>query len=61
MSVFVVSAPSGAGKTTLNRRLLKEFPELVEMSVSHTTRQARAKEKEGVHYHFIDRPQFEKK
>ncbi len=59
MTVFVVSAPSGAGKTTLNRRLLKEYPQL-EMSISHTTRPPRKGEQDGVHYHFIDRAAFEK-
>jgi guanylate kinase len=57
MPVFVVSAPSGTGKTTLNRRLLKECPRL-EMSVSHTTRAPRAGEVDGVHYHFIEPIQF---
>lgn len=52
MTVFVVSAPSGTGKTTLNRRLLKECPGL-EISVSHTTRKPRVGEIDGVHYHFI--------
>ncbi|MBC7659224.1 MAG: guanylate kinase [Chitinophagaceae bacterium] len=52
MTVFVVSAPSGTGKTTLNRRMLKECPRL-EISVSHTTRAPRAGEVDGVHYHFI--------
>lgn len=60
MSVFVVSAPSGAGKTTLNRRLISEFTDLVEVSVSHTTRPARERELEGVHYHFTDRAHFQK-
>lgn len=59
MTVFVVSAPSGAGKTTLNRRLLKECPQL-EMSISHTTRPPRKGEKEGDHYHFVSRAEFEK-
>lgn len=58
MTVIVISAPSGAGKTTLNRRLLKECPNL-EMSISHTTRRARAGEKEGDHYHFISSEQFQ--
>lgn len=57
MAVIVVSAPSGAGKTTLNRRLLKENPQL-EMSISHTTRLPRRGEQEGVHYHFVDREKF---
>ncbi|RZA23733.1 MAG: guanylate kinase [Proteobacteria bacterium] len=57
MTVFVVSAPSGTGKTTLNRRLLKECPDL-EISVSHTTRKPRAGEVDGVHYHFIQADDF---
>lgn len=60
MSVYVVSAPSGTGKTTLNRRLLQEHHEEIEMSVSHTTRPPRLGEEDGVHYHFISRAEFEK-
>ena len=55
---FVVSAPSGAGKTTLNKRLTSDLPDL-ELSVSYTTRTKRPGEAEGYHYHFIDRPSFE--
>lgn len=51
--LFVVSAPSGAGKTTLCNGLRNRFPDLL-YSVSHTTRQPRAGEKEGVDYHFVD-------
>ena len=58
MSIFVVSAPSGTGKTTLNRRLVKEFPQVM-MSVSHTTRKPRVGEDDGVHYHFIQESQFQ--
>ena len=57
MTVFVVSAPSGTGKTTLNRRLLKECAGL-EISVSHTTRKPREGEIDGVHYHFIGADHF---
>ena len=56
--IFVVSAPSGAGKTTLIRRLLSEI-QGVHFSVSHTTRRPRPGEAEGVDYHFIDRSQFD--
>jgi guanylate kinase len=59
MTVFVISAPSGAGKTTLNRRLLKELPQLA-MSVSHTTRAPRPGEVDGEHYHFTNQTAFEK-
>jgi len=59
MSVYVVSAPSGTGKTTLNRRLIQEHHDKIEMSVSHTTRAPRLGEEDGIHYHFISRSQFE--
>lgn len=57
-SVVVVSAPSGTGKTTLNRRMMAEFSAL-EISISHTTRAARPGEKDGVHYHFTDEDHFQ--
>lgn len=57
--VFVISAPSGTGKTTLARRLLQEVERLA-FSVSHTTRVARSGETEGTDYHFIDRAQFDR-
>ncbi len=50
--VFVVSAPSGTGKTTLNRRLLANH-EHIQMSVSYTTRKKRKGEVDGVDYHFV--------
>jgi guanylate kinase len=53
----VVSSPSGAGKTTLSRKLRAEFPELG-FSVSYTTRTARPQEKDGVDYHFVDEARF---
>jgi len=54
----VVSAPSGAGKTTLIRRLLAEIQGL-HFSVSHTTRRSRRGEAEGVDYHFVSEARFE--
>ena len=57
MSVIVVSAPSGAGKSTLHKLLLAECPD-VNMSISHTTRQPRQGEDNGVAYHFIDTSKF---
>jgi guanylate kinase len=54
----IVSSPSGAGKTTLTRRLLEEFPEL-EFSVSYTTRPRRPGEIEGKDYHFVDNATFD--
>ncbi len=56
--LFIVSSPSGAGKTTLTARLLAEIPNLT-FSVSHTTRQPRATEKDGREYHFVTRDEFE--
>jgi guanylate kinase len=56
--MLVLSSPSGAGKTTIARRLLELEPEL-EMSVSVTTRPKRPSEVEGVDYRFIDRQSFE--
>ena len=57
-SIFVISAASGTGKTTLVSRLLTHHPEL-RVSVSHTTRQPREGEQNGVHYHFVSRENFE--
>jgi guanylate kinase len=57
--LFVVSAPSGAGKTSLLRALIPTDHRL-RLSVSHTTRAPRPGEEDGVHYHFVDRAAFEK-
>lgn len=56
--LFIVSAPSGAGKTTLCRELIDSFPEM-RQSVSFATRPMRPGEQDGVDYHFIDTAQFE--
>ena len=58
--VFVLSAPSGTGKTSACRLLKQKLPEL-KFSVSHTTREARNGETEGVDYYFIPQKDFEKK
>lgn len=58
--LVVISAPSGAGKTTLSSMLLKEFPQL-QRSVSTTTRPKRPNEVEGTHYHFVDDETFQEK
>jgi guanylate kinase len=55
--LFVISAPSGAGKTSLVRALLEARPNLV-VSVSHTTRSPRAQEVEARDYHFVTPGQF---
>ena len=56
-TLFIVTAPSGAGKTTLVSGLLERDP-LVRLSVSYTTRAPRTGEVNGQHYHFIDVPAF---
>lgn len=55
--LFVISAPSGAGKSSLIRALLKDDPRL-RLSVSHTTRAPRHGEHEGREYHFVDESTF---
>ena len=57
--MIVVSSPSGAGKTTLCRRLMEDYPEMM-FSVSYTTRPKRRGEEEGTDYHFVDDATFEK-
>jgi guanylate kinase len=56
--LFVITAPSGAGKTSLIDAVMRDDPTL-SVSVSYTTRQPRPGEKNGVDYHFVDRPAFE--
>src|SRR3954449_1441908 len=56
--MFVLSSPSGAGKTTLSRLLIERMPGL-QMSVSATTRPMRPGEVDGRDYHFVDRTRFE--
>lgn len=56
--LFIVSAPSGAGKTTLVERLVEQVPRL-KMSRSYTSRRARQGEDDGVDYHFVSRERFE--
>ena len=58
--LFVLSAPAGTGKTTLMRKLMDEFSEVV-ANISYTTRQPRAGEVDGKDYYFISREQFEEK
>ncbi len=55
----IVSSPSGAGKTTLTRRLLTEFAPRLEFSVSYTTRPMRPGEVDGRDYHFVTPDAFE--
>ena len=57
-SLFIIAAPSGAGKTSLVNELLKRDPRLV-LSISQTTRPARPGEIDGQHYHFISEAAYE--
>ena len=56
-NIFVISAASGTGKTTLVSRLVQQHPN-VRVSVSHTTRPPRAGEVNGQHYHFVSEEEF---
>ncbi len=55
--LFIITAPSGAGKTTLVRLLLENDP-AIRLSISYTTRAPRAGETDGQAYHFVDVPSF---
>lgn len=57
-TLYTVSAPSGAGKTSLVAALVKSNPEVC-VSISHTTRPMRPGEQDGVNYHFVDHAAFE--
>jgi len=58
-TLYIVSAPSGAGKSSLINALLAEKRDwAVQVSVSHTTRSPRVGEQNGEHYHFVDVPTF---
>ena len=56
-TLYVVSAPSGAGKTSLVKALIDSTADL-KVSVSHTTRAIRPGEEDGINYHFVDKDQF---
>jgi guanylate kinase len=56
-TLFIVSAPSGAGKTSLVKALIDAQPN-IRVSVSHTTRAMRPGEADGVNYHFVERAEF---
>ena len=55
--LFIITAPSGAGKTTLVHALVSQDKKLC-VSISHTTRPARVGEENGVNYHFIEKSEF---
>jgi guanylate kinase len=59
--LFIVSSPSGAGKTSIIQGVLNDArirPETIHFSVSHTTRPPRSGERDGVEYHFVSEPYF---
>lgn len=56
-TLFIISAPSGAGKTSLVKQLVKSSDDIT-VSISHTTRSQRPGEVDGVDYHFIDEQEF---
>lgn len=58
-TLFIVAAPSGAGKSSLVNALLAREPGMA-LSISYTTRPPRPGESEGSHYHFVDRDEFER-
>lgn len=59
--IIIIAAPSGAGKTSVVRYLLRKLPEQVAFSISCATRQPRNAEKDGVDYYFITAASFEEK
>ena len=56
---IVLSSPSGAGKTTITKKLSQKYPN-IKISISHTTRKPRPNEIDGVDYHFVTREEFKK-
>ena len=56
-TLYIISAPSGAGKTSLVKALIDAEPQ-IRVSISHTTRAMRPGEVNGVNYHFVDREEF---
>ncbi|MWN32507.1 guanylate kinase [Gilliamella sp. Pra-s60] len=58
-TLFIISAPSGAGKSSLIQAYLNQNPKQAKVSISHTTRQPRPGELHGEHYYFVDHKLFE--
>ena len=59
--IIIITAPSGAGKTSITRHLLKTFPDKLAFSISAATRQKRGYEKDGVDYYFMSVDDFKEK
>lgn len=59
--IIIITAPSGAGKTSITKYLLKTFPDQVTFSISAATRQRRQYEEDGVDYHFMSVEEFKER
>jgi guanylate kinase len=59
--IIIITAPSGAGKTSITKHLLKTFPDKLAFSISATTRQKRSYEKDGIDYYFMSVDEFKEK
>ena len=59
--IIIITAPSGAGKTSITRHLLRTFPDKLQFSVSAATRAPRGNERNGVDYYFISEAAFQEK
>jgi guanylate kinase len=59
--IIIITAPSGAGKTSITRYLLEKYPQWLDFSVSAATRQPRAHEKNGLDYYFLSLDEFQQK
>lgn len=59
--IIILTAPSGAGKTSITRHLLRKFPDRLQFSVSAATRKPRGAEKDGIDYYFITELEFQQK
>ena len=57
--IVIITAPSGAGKTTITRHLLERFPDKLAFSVSAATREPRGQEVDGQDYRFMSAPRFQ--
>ena len=59
--IIIITAPSGAGKTSITKYLLKTFPDQLTFSISAATRQRRPYEEDGVDYHFMSVEEFKER
>lgn len=59
--IIIITAPSGAGKTSITKHLLKTFPDKLSFSISAATRQKREHERDGVDYYFMTVDEFKEK